>query len=95
MHVCHKCDTPLCINPDHLFLGTHSDNMRDKETKGRANHAIGNRHPRTKLTPEQVMEIRNSPCRGWKFRKKYGISGWNVAAIKAGRIWKHLREGGA
>ena len=44
--VLHKCDNPACVNPDHLFVGTRHDNMRDKEAKGRANHATGKRNGR-------------------------------------------------
>lgn len=71
--VCHRCDNPSCVNPSHLFLGTHTDNARDKEIKGRANKARGDMngarlHPESvprgelhglaKLTASEVQEIR-------------------------------------
>lgn len=56
--VCHHCDTPLCVNPAHLFLGTHDDNMEDMARKGRGRSAMGMRHWKAKLTDDDVAEIR-------------------------------------
>ena len=56
MIICHSCDTPLCVNPDHLFLGTHAINVADKVAKGR--QTIGERNSRAKLTDEAVAAIR-------------------------------------
>jgi hypothetical protein len=53
--VLHHCDVPLCVNPDHLFLGTQQDNIRDKVAKHR--QATGERHGMAKLTDVQVAEI--------------------------------------
>ncbi len=56
MNVLHRCDNPLCVNPDHLFLGTHLDNARDRVEKCR--EARGERHGRSKLTDDEVDDIR-------------------------------------
>lgn len=71
LHVCHHCDTPLCIRPDHLFLGTDADNMQDAAAKGRVPHGEshwttrtpekaprGERNGQAKLMPAQVLAIR-------------------------------------
>ncbi len=58
MNVCHTCDNGMCVNPDHLFLGTQRDNVHDMETKKRSNHPRCEKHGRAKLTAEQVAIIR-------------------------------------
>lgn len=54
LFVCHRCDVPLCINPEHLFLGTTTDNMQDMHAKGRAANQSGTNNPRCKVTLNDI-----------------------------------------
>lgn len=70
MEVCHTCDNPACVNPNHLFLGTHQENMEDMKNKGRAVGFPGEFNPKAKLCYTEVLEIRKI----WDNNKsKYGL----------------------
>lgn len=105
LYVCHHCDTPACCRPDHLFVGTNADNMRDAASKGRM--AAGDRHgtrlhpgcmprgeknSRSKLTAEQVAEIRRLRECGQStvaLGTQFGVSQAAIWWICSGRNWKH------
>jgi len=91
--VCHSCDNPPCCNPDHLFLGTHDDNMRDMKEKGRSNGGApaGEGNGRAKITWEEVKTIRKMLNRGTPARvlsRKFGISIPQIYKIKNNNSWK-------
>ena len=95
MFVCHTCDNPLCVNPNHLFLGTHSDNMADAANKDRMRRwerARGESHGNAKLTEDQVYEIRDDTRMPKEIAKEYGVNGPAVSKIQLRRSWKHLPE---
>lgn len=90
--VCHKCDNPSCVNPEHLFLATQSENVADKVKKGR--HYVNKKHCNSKLTPAQISEIRNSYKPRFTTQRflaeKYGVSRENIHYILKGKSWKNL-----
>lgn len=91
--VLHKCDTPKCVNPDHLFLGTNADNSADKVAKGRQSHTsnAGEASGRAKLTSVQVLEIRSRPdCKGVDLAKAFGVCQAQISLIRHGKTWAHI-----
>jgi len=89
-YVLHRCDVPCCVNPDHLYLGTQFDNMRDMETRGRSKHPSGEDHGRAKLTESDVITIRASEQSWGSLSKQFGVSKHVVGLVKRNRIWKHV-----
>lgn len=87
---CHKCDTPSCVNPDHLFLGDYRDNINDCLDKGRYPVRSGETHPTAKLTYDDVAAIRQKLSKGASQRAlaaEYGVTRFNIMHIKHGRTW--------
>jgi HNH endonuclease len=92
IHVLHRCDVPSCVNPKHLFLGSHADNMRDKCAKGRHNSPRGIRNGRSaaKLSADQVAAIRGDQRSGRSVALEYGVSKSSVCKARSGRTWGYL-----
>jgi hypothetical protein len=88
LHVLHHCDVRCCVNPEHLYVGTHQDNMIDRGVRGR--HARGEATNRTTLTEQDVFDIRHSGLPRLFLAEKYDISVWSVDAIKKRKRWGHL-----
>lgn len=92
--VCHKCDNPLCINPEHLFAGTHQDNMRDMSVKGRFGVTRGERSGMAKLTTANVLEIRQLYATGnyyqYEIGERFGVSRSCIKNIINKQRWAHI-----
>lgn len=95
---CHMCDTPSCVNPNHIFLGTRADNNRDKTKKHRqsrgeahAKNLYGRTNP--KLTEQQVIEIRalyNQGLTQYRLADMYHVSQPQINQIVNNKSWSHL-----
>jgi Autographiviridae endonuclease len=90
LHVLHRCDNPACVNPEHLFLGTNIENVRDREAKGRGARFIGSQHPRAKLTEEDVLTIRHAQLHPSDMAEQYNVSVSTIKAVKSRRNWSHI-----
>ena len=102
LHVLHKCDNPRCVNPEHLFTGTASDNMLDMVSKKRDKHSRGfpqNRpkgeeNPHAKLTGESVIRMRRMSlgrCANQsELARMFNIARSTVSQILSGKRWPHI-----
>lgn len=90
MCVCHTCDTPSCVNPKHLFLGTQADNARDRENKGRGNERAGIHNGRAKLTVRDIHEIRESNLTTIELGRRYGVTSGHISKIKLKQLWAKI-----
>jgi hypothetical protein len=88
LYVCHKCDTPSCINPDHLFLGTNAENTADKVKKGRQSRNTGEKSGTAKLTWDDVKNIRADNRNQRVIAKEYGVCFQSISGIKNNKTWK-------
>ena len=90
LRVLHRCDVQSCVNPDHLFLGTQADNVKDMEAKGRRRSARGEAKGSAKLTAEEVRQIREAIGTLKAIAKKFGLGQSIVGYIRANKIWRHV-----
>lgn len=88
----HKCDNPACVNPTHLYLGTQKNNMQDMVARGRKPSRVGERNGRSKLTENQVKNIRSLYCSGKYSKvdlgKMFKITAEQIGHIVNNKQWK-------
>lgn len=91
--ICHRCDSPPCCNPAHLYAGTSADNQRDAVRAGKHRDRVGDRNPAAKLTADDVREIRAGLSRGLTqsaLAERFGVEQTNISMIKRGATWRHV-----
>lgn len=89
--VMHACDNRACVNPGHLSLGTHTENMQDAKRKGRT--ARGESHGRAKLTAKQVEYALTAEKLQREIAEELGVSQGHISALRSGKRWGQPHEG--
>jgi hypothetical protein len=95
LFVCHHCDNPPCVRPDHLFLGTQADNLADRDAKGRAVYWRGEKNAATKLTEEDIREIRrlsqiHIETSQAALSRRFEVSPSLISQIVSGKAWGYV-----
>lgn len=88
--LCHKCDTPPCVNPDHMFLGNRDENMKDMARKGRSYQPAGEMNVKARLSDAQAAAIFRDRRSADEIAGQYGVSKASILSIKNGTRWRHL-----
>lgn len=87
--VCHRCDNRACVNPAHLFVGTHADNSRDMTLKGRSTR--GEKNPRSRLTHEAAAAIQKDTITPAEdLARRYGVAAHTIRACRRRHTWRHV-----
>ncbi len=91
--VCHRCDVPLCVNPEHLFVGTHADNVHDMCSKGRNRSSVGNgeQNGAAKLTGADIVAIRSMSGSATPIATLFDVTPEQINNIRSYRAWRHLQ----
>lgn len=95
LFICHTCDNPSCVNPDHLFTGTHQDNMDDMVAKGRSPKQRGEDASSTVLTEEQaqyILDFNHYHGSLTILAERFGVDVSTIFYVKNGKSWSHLKK---
>ncbi len=89
--VLHHCDNKMCVNPDHLYLGVHQDNIRDAVNRGQWKPHFGKANGMSRLNERAIRDIRSGRLSNSQFAEWYGVNRMTVWQIATGKTWRHVK----